>query len=119
MLAIQRCKACRRFFHPPIPTCLECRCDELAFEPVSGRGTVHARTIMHDSRVQGFGDAVPFAVVAVELDEQPGLLLVSNLLDIEPEEIRVGLKVEVDFELIANGFALPQFRLPRATAQKD
>ncbi|HSV81444.1 MAG TPA: zinc ribbon domain-containing protein, partial [Ramlibacter sp.] len=53
-LAIQRCAACRRFFHPPTPVCLECRCAQLAFETVSGRGRIHARTIMYDPRVQGF-----------------------------------------------------------------
>src|SRR5579871_2981660 len=75
-LAIQRCTQCGRYFHPPTTICLNCHSLALEFAPVSGSGKIAARTIMHDPRIQGFGEnVVPFAVIAVELDEQPGLLL--------------------------------------------
>lgn len=109
-LAVQRCQACGRYYHPPISVCTECYSVKLAFEPVSGGGRIFARTIMHDPRVQGFGESVPFAVIAVELDEQPGLLVVSNLLGVSPDEAKIGLRVEADFEPMEGGFILPQFR---------
>jgi uncharacterized OB-fold protein len=110
-LVIQRCRKCRRYFHPPVQFCLNCFSEDLAFEPVSGRGRIHARTVMHDPRIRGFEESVPFAIVAVELDEMAGLLLVANLLGSTPEEARIGSRVEVDFEPIGDGFVLPQFRL--------
>ena len=110
-LAIQRCQDCRTYFHPPTSVCMQCYSSRLAFEPVSGRGSILARTIMHDGRIQGFGESVPFAVIVVELVEQRGLYLLSNLLDAPAEEARIGLPVEVDFEPMDGGFVLPQFRL--------
>ena len=32
VLALQRCQACRRFQHPPYPTCVNCMAIDLAFE---------------------------------------------------------------------------------------
>lgn len=111
-LVIQRCQDCWTYFHPPTPNCLECYSTNLAFEPVSGKGRILARTIMYDPRIRGFGeDVVPFAVIVVELDEQPRLLVVANLLEVPADEAKIGRRVEVDFEPIGEGFVLPQFRL--------
>src|ERR1700751_5149468 len=68
-LAIQRCQDCGRYFHPPLPICNNCYSTKLAFETVTGRGRIYSRTVMHDPRILGFGEAVvPYAVIAVELD---------------------------------------------------
>jgi uncharacterized OB-fold protein len=37
-------------------------------------------------------------VVDVELDEQAGLLMISNLIEIDPAHVTIGLPVEVDFK---------------------
>jgi len=110
-LVIQRCQQCGHFFHPPVAVCIKCLSSRLAYEPVSGRGRIHARTVMHDGRIRGFGDSVPFALIAVELHEQRGLLMVTNLLDAPPEDAQIGREVTVDFEPMGGGFVLPQFRL--------
>lgn len=110
-LAIQRCQECGHYYHPPISVCTECYSGKLAFEPVSGKGRIHTRTIMYDPRIQGFAESVPFAVISVELDEQPGLLFLCNLLDVPAEEAIIGRRVEVAFEPMEGGFVLPQFRL--------
>ena len=74
---------------------------------------------MHDPGIRGFEDAVPFAIIAVELDEQPGLLVLSNLLDAPPEQAVIGLHVEVDFEPMEGGFVLPQFRMVDGGASRE
>jgi uncharacterized OB-fold protein len=110
-LAIQRCRSCHRYSHPPGPVCPRCQGADLGWDEVSGRGTIHQCTVMHQPLVRGFEAAVPYACVAVELEEQPGLLVVANLLGAPPTAAKVGLAVEVEFEEIAGGFRLPQFRL--------
>jgi hypothetical protein len=47
-------------------------------------------------------------VVLVELEE--GVRLVSNMVDIKPEEIYIGMPVEVVFDDISEGLTLPKFR---------
>jgi hypothetical protein len=107
---IQRCADCRRFHHPPAGICPNCLSTELTFEPVSGRGTVHSYSIMHDPRMAAFRDRIPYTIAIVELEEQAGLVILANLLDIEPDEVRSGMAVTVDFDEIAPGRWIPQFR---------
>ncbi len=110
---IQRCLDCRRYYHPPQVICPRCVSSTLEFQPVSGRGTVHSYSIMRDRRVMGFEDRVPYVTVLVELEEQPLLTMVTNLLDAAPEDVRIGLPVEVTFQKLTEEITLPQFRLVR------
>ncbi|MGH7818193.1 MAG: Zn-ribbon domain-containing OB-fold protein [Candidatus Binatia bacterium] len=106
-LHVLRCAACRRFVHPPQPSCPSCSTNDLAPERVSGRGVVHTYTIAHREVP---GHEVPFALVIVELEEQVGLRILSNLVDCPLENVRVGLPVEVTFEEAGGNVTLPQFR---------
>ena len=109
-LGIQRCAQCGHYNHPPLPMCAQCYSDDLKCEPVSGRGVIYQWVIMRQARVAGFEEAIPFACIAVELEEQPGLVVMANLLDAPPEAAKVGLPVEVTFEEMDGKFLLPQFR---------
>ncbi len=108
-IVVQHCNTCSTFHHPPVPQCKNCRSLDLGWKEVSGKGTVHEHTIVRSSRVQGMEDS-SYAVLAVELDEQPGLLLVGNLVNAGIEAARVGLRVEATFEEIGEDFVLLQFR---------
>jgi uncharacterized OB-fold protein len=108
-LAIQRCQSCGIYLHPPTPVCLHCHSTALRFEPVSGRGRIASFTILHDVRVDGLAGATPLVVLAVELDEQPDLIVVANLLDSNRRDVQIGTRVVVEFEQIAENFLLPQF----------
>jgi uncharacterized OB-fold protein len=116
VLALQRCQVCGHFQHPPYATCVRCIATELAFEPVSGRGAIHAYTIMYHAGDRRFASAIPYASIVVELDDAPGAFLVSNLLDAPYTEARVGRRVEVVFEPLNEAITLPQFRLARDAA---
>jgi uncharacterized OB-fold protein len=110
---IQRCRATRRYFHPPQLVCPCCGACDLDFEAVSGRGTIYSFVVMRDQRVQGFEDRVPYVNVWVELEEQPLLLLVSNLVGADLEDVLIGRPVEVRFEKLTDEITLPQFELLR------
>jgi uncharacterized OB-fold protein len=86
----------------------------LAFEEVSGRGTIHSYTIIHDSRLEGFAPLVPYRVVEVELEEQPGLVLYANMPDLPEGPVPIGDPVEVTFVDGGEGVRLPEFRLRKA-----
>lgn len=106
-LLIHRCRGCGRFFHPPAPACWRCRGTDVGPEPVSGRATVAAFTINRQPWIPGFPP--PYVVGMVELAEQPDVRLVTNVVGIAPEMVRVGMEVEVLFEEW-DGVALPLFR---------
>jgi uncharacterized OB-fold protein len=108
-LAIQRCRDCGHYNHPPRPLCDRCLSDKLAFEDVSGRGAIWSYTVMHQKSVAGFEESVPYLTALIELDEQPMLLLPSNLPG--ADNVSIGRRVQVRFEALSDEFALPQFVL--------
>ncbi len=110
-LVIQRCQACSYFNHPPRQVCDACHGGELAFEQVSGRGTIYSFSVMHQPNVAGFADELPYLNILIELEEQQRLFLVSHLPDSEREHVQIGRKVEVYFEDIDAELTLPKFQL--------
>jgi uncharacterized OB-fold protein len=94
-LLITRCESCATYVHPPRPICPRCASTSVTPTAVSGRGTVHAYTVSNYQWVASMPP--PYVVVEVELAEQPGLIVLSNLVGVEPAEARIGLPVEVRF----------------------
>jgi uncharacterized protein len=76
---------------------------------VSGRGTLFAFTILRQPFHPGFVDAGPLIIGLTELDDAPGVRILTNIVDADPSELRCGLPMEVVFERRGD-FALPQFR---------
>ncbi|MGE0386059.1 MAG: Zn-ribbon domain-containing OB-fold protein [Gammaproteobacteria bacterium] len=111
-LVLQRCGDCRRWIHPPQFACPDCGSEAVRGERARGHGTLYSFSVMHMTGSPGF-DTLPYAVAIVELDEQPGLITVGHVLDCAPGELRIGMRLEVDFEDLGDGVVLPQWR--RAT----
>ena len=114
VLAMQRCQSCGHLQHPPYPTCVNCMAIDLKFEPVDGKGSIYAYTIMYHTGDKRFAPAVPYASIIVELDAAPGALMAGNLLEAPYTEAKVGCRVEVIFQPLNDDITLPQFRLARA-----
>lgn len=95
-LLINRCHACGHFFHPPGPACWRCRSMDVAPEPVSGKATVAAYTVNRQNWIPGFEP--PYVVAIVELDDEPDVRLITNVVSVPVEGVRVGMPVEVFFE---------------------
>jgi uncharacterized OB-fold protein len=110
-LLIQRCDACGFLQHTPRTCCK--RCNGFAFTPteVSGRGTLYSYTIAVHPFHPWLAQRLPYVLAVVELEEQPGLKLVTNIVDAAEDELRCGLPVEVGYEWITDDVALPVFRL--------
>jgi len=106
-LEILRCQTCKTWVHYPKPSCWNCSSGDLKPEQVSGRGTVYSYTVTHQD-VPGY--TAPFAVVIVELEEQAGLRMVSYVVDVPPEDVRIGMPVEVTFQPVAEDVWLPLFK---------
>jgi hypothetical protein len=109
-LLIQRCESCQHFVHPPDVVCPGCLSEALVPTPVSGRGTIYAFTVARQAFDSAFSDSIPYVLAIVELEEQVGLRMLTNIVDADIEELTSQLPVEVTFE-DRTGYKLPQFRL--------
>lgn len=104
-LLILRCGSCRSWIHPPQPVCPLCQSREVAPEAMSGRARLVSHTVNH----QDWGSlAPPYVIALVELEEQPGLRLLTNLVAAAPAAIRSGMPLVVLFEHVEDVF-LPLF----------
>jgi hypothetical protein len=106
VLRVQRCGACGGYVFIPQPVCTHCQADALAWADTSGRGTLYSFTIVHRPPRPEF--QVPYTVAIVELDE--GFHLLTNLVECEPAEVRIGMPVEVTFRRMSDAITLPLFR---------
>jgi len=94
-LRFLRCQGCGYYLHPPLPRCPECGGRDLSPEPVSGRGEVYSVTVNHQS---WDGGTEPYAIVLVTFPEQEGLRLTTNVVGCPPEDVHIGMPVQVSFE---------------------
>ena len=109
-LMIQRCQSCRKYVHPPRDNCTFCLSDQLAPEEVSGKATLYSWSVAGQAFHPYFADKLPYVYATVELDEQPDLRIVTNIVDADPESLKAGMPVEVTFSEIEPGLTLPFFK---------
>jgi uncharacterized OB-fold protein len=107
-LRIQRCAACGELRHPPQPMCPRCNDFEHEWALMSGRGSVYSYVVSHQAVHPSLQERTPFVTVLVELDERPRLL--SNLVGMSPDEVEIGMAVEVVFHRLDAEIVLPLFR---------
>jgi uncharacterized protein len=104
---LPHCATCGLWIFPPRALCPACWI-EPAWTAPSGRGTVYTYTIMRDSFMKGFPP--PYVVAQVELEEQAGLRLITNIVGCSVDEVCIGMPVEVTFEDRSETVTVPQFR---------
>ena len=105
-LRFLRCQSCGYWLHPPSPICPRCLSRELAPEDASGEATVHTFTVNHQPWYPGLDP--PYVIAIVELPEQEGLRLTTNIVGCPPEDVTVGMPVRVVFDEYEDVF-LPMF----------
>jgi len=104
-LMLMKCSQCDAFRFPSRNHCDDCLSPDFDWVAASGRGVVRTFGVMHQKYHPGF--ELPYNVTIVELEEGPRLP--TNLVGIANSDIRVGLKVTVDWERHED-VSLPKFR---------
>jgi uncharacterized protein len=113
VLTLARCARCTEFSHPPDVVCPRCGATDpdFVFTPVDGAGTIRSWTIMRQSFLPGFDGDVPFVLVDVELSAQADLRLIGRLVDGVDAALYIGAPVNLAFEDIGAGVAVPAWSL--------
>jgi len=109
-LLIQRCSDCGWYRHYPRPVCPKCQSSDAKWHPVSGKGEIWSKTVITSPIHPAVEGKVPYNIVEIELIEQKGLRLTSNLVECSFEEIFIGMPVEVVFEQMSSELTLARFR---------
>jgi uncharacterized OB-fold protein len=112
-LLVQQCDDCHHCQLPPAPICGRCRADNTRLREVSGRGTLYTYTVVH--RAVAMDQQLPFVIAVIELDVSDiangnGVRMMSNIVDAEPGDLRIGRPVAVAWETLSEEVSVPRFR---------
>jgi hypothetical protein len=109
-LVAPRCADCGTFRMPPSAFCHACQSQRIDWLPLAGRGTVYSYTIVRRALIPLLEGSIPHVIAVIELAGAPGARLVSNVIDVAPERVAVGMAVEVAWDDVREGVAIPRFR---------
>ncbi len=107
-LYVQKCKSCgtlRYYTRVLCPTCLS---DQTEWVKSNGKGKVYTFTVTYQNQSAGFRENLPYIMAYVELDE--GIRMLTNIVGCKPEEVKIGMPVEVTFEDATPEISVPLFR---------
>lgn len=107
-LVAPQCGECGTFRLPPTPFCPNCQSKVVNWIELSGEATVYSFAVVHG--FPGMPDLILVSAV-LDLPDAPGARLVSNVVDVIPDEVKIGTPLQVDFTPIADGWMLPIFRV--------
>ena len=114
-LVLPHCDACDSVFFYPRTLCPHCGSREVGWAPTAGLGTLYSFCVQHQCAVPGLREAVPFVTALVDLDEGPRLMSLLVGVPPDPDRLACGMRVEVTFQDLEEGRALPVFRPARST----
>ena len=107
-LLIQRCGDCGRHQFYRRQFCARCWSYDIQDVVASGKGTVWTYTVTHQNRARGYRDEVPYVLALVELEE--GVRMFTNLVECAPQDVTIGMPVEVAFAKATDSVTVPNFK---------
>jgi uncharacterized OB-fold protein len=110
-VVLQRCGSCGALRYYPRALCPSCLSERTEWVRSTGRGTVYTFTVTHQNQAPGFRDTLPYVLAYVELEE--GVRMLTNIVGCAPDEVRIGMPVEIVFDDATEEITLPQFKPAR------
>lgn len=107
-LRLQRCSDCGTWGYPPVSICGHCGSNKIEWADASGNGTVYSHGRLQRHYHPRHQDRLPLILAQIDIPE--GLRLNLNLIDIDPEDVKVGASVVVAFETFPDGGVIPVFK---------
>ena len=105
VLLVGKCNDCSEYHFYPRLICPHCNSDKTEWVPAKGTGVIYTYSTMRR------GTPVPYTIAYVTLDE--GVSIMSNIVDCDPDSLKIGDKVELVFKTAEDGTAIPMFTLAK------
>jgi uncharacterized OB-fold protein len=109
-LMLPKCEDCQAVIWYPRPFCPKCSSLRIGWVQASGRGTVYSFTVNRrgTADLPEYRNSGTYVLAYVELEEGPRVM--TNIVDCDPDSVRIGQAVTVVFHDTGQGTALPRFR---------
>ena len=106
-LLLQKCSVCGLCQFYPRLMCVHCDAETLEWSEAAGSGRIASFTIVRRAVSAAYAPEAPYVVALVALDEGP--VMMSNIVDCDPESLDVGTRVRVLFEEWTPEISVPKF----------
>jgi uncharacterized OB-fold protein len=110
-LVVPCCTSCSTFRFPPGPFCWRCRAQAVEWVEHDGRGEIYSFTVVRHAVIPDVRDALPVIAAVVELPGTNECRVVGNVVDCEPDDVKIGAPVTLDWYDVREGTSVPVFRL--------
>ena len=111
VLRAQRCSGCDRFRWPPQAFCPECYSWDFEWVELPGKGSIYTFVAPHYVSVPAFQEDSPYVVAHISLDgTDDRVRLMSNVIGCPWDQVKVGMRVRVDWDDVTPEMTLPKFR---------
>ena len=107
-LRVQKCLNCGKLHYPVSPMCPHCLGMNSEWVKLSGKGEVYSFIVVQRRYHPGFATDIPYTVAIIRTEE--GIRMLSNVVGAKPDEVRIGMPVEVSFDDVTPEFSLPKFK---------
>ena len=115
VLRVQRCNRCQHARFPTRPMCAECHATSSSWTDVAPNGTIWSFIAPHPPLLPAFDVGGAFNVTVVQLDDEPNIRMVGNVIDdrgfVDGRHLTVGQPVELVIVEPEPGLLLPRWRL--------
>jgi uncharacterized protein len=116
-LRIQACTNCGRLRFPPRPMCPWCHSLLSEWQRQSGRGRIWSFAVPHPPLLPPFTEEAPYVVALIELDDDPRIRLVGNIVReidgsigaVPGSDLTIGARVTAVFGRSIEGYPVPQW----------
>ena len=105
---VKRCRACGAVHHYPRQFCPSCWSDDVAWVDASGRATLYTWSVVYANDLPPFPERLPYIAAVVDLEEGPRVM--TNIVDCDPADLRIGMDLVVDFRSLTDDITAPVFR---------
>jgi len=111
-LAGAKCRHCGTVQLQQPPYCFVCQNREFDWQDLPGTGAIYTYTVVRHPLRPQLQETVPYVGAVIELDgtQGAGARIMANVIDCDPDAVRIGDRVEVVFEKISDTYAVPRFR---------
>ena len=111
-LKTPKCTNCGTFRMPPSPFCFICQTRDVEWVELSGLGTIYTFTVVRHPLHPDLAAICPYVSGVVELDgtQGAGARMLVNIIDCDPDAVRIGDRVQIAWDHVNDEMTTPRFR---------
>lgn len=109
-LRFQACERCDKPRHPPQPVCSNCHSFEQVWVDAPSDARVYTYTVVHHAGHEAIASRLPYVVAVIEFPALAGVRLVSNVTDVDPRQMYIGMPLQLWWDDIGDRIHIPRFR---------